>query len=54
MQGNNISTILCGLPELYLVTGLNDFAREVFEGKVEEKVLKKVIFFEIDVNYLPN
>ena len=44
-------TILCGLLELLLVTGFNDLVKKIIEAKVEEKCLKKVIFFDFGLNY---
>ena len=45
-------TILRVLPELDQATGFNDLFRKIIEANVEEKCLKKVIFFDFDANYL--
>ena len=47
-------TIQRVLPELDYVTGFNDLVKKIIEAKVEEKCIKKVIFFDFEVNFLPN
>ena len=46
-------TIQRVLPKLDKVFGFNGLVRKIIEAKVEV-VLKKVIFFDFDANYLPN